>query len=200
MLSVCLTQLDQFVCRHLLSKCWYCTQVLPITPESVRHINTLIACFICKGNICRYPLHILHLSRQKCGLGLLDIKAKFYTLFINRCTQLLERRVSLHDRVAYTMFCNVRDRQPARHKCFAKRIAELLTVCPKEMLLDTGDHRCVRTRISKPFVYPFPISPGEIFSYQDHGDEPHNCKECCVEQLVPQFLGSITYCIGTNNT
>ena len=38
------------------------------------------------------------------------------------------------------------------------------------------------------------------FSFQDHGDEPHKCKECCVEQLVPHSLGRITYCIGTNNT
>jgi len=37
-------------------------------------------------------------------------------------------------------------------------------------------------------------------SYEDHGDEPHNFKECCVEQLVPQCLGRITYYIGTNNT
>ena len=160
----------------------------------------MIAWFIWKGNICRYPLYILHLSRQEGGLGLLDIKAKFHTLFINRCTQLLKRPITLHDRMAYKLFCNVRDRQPARHECFAKRIAERLSVFPREMLLDTGDHECVRTRISEPFVYPFPITPGEIFSYQDHGDEPHNCKECCVEQLVPHSLGRITYCIGTNNT
>jgi hypothetical protein len=123
----------------------------------------MIAWFIWKGNICRYPLYILHFSRQEGGLGLLDIKAKFHTLFINRCTQLLKRRVSLHDRMAYKLFCNVRDRQPARHECFAKRIAERLSLFPREMLLDTTDHECVRTRISEPFVYPFPIPPGEIF-------------------------------------
>jgi len=160
---LCLIQRDQFVCRHLLSKCWYCTQFLPITSEVVRHVIIFIPRFICKGNICRYPLYILHLSRQEGGLGLLDIKAKFHTLFINRCTQLLKRRVSLHDRMAYTMFCNVRDLQPARHECFVKRIAELLSVFPREMLLDPGDHRSVRTRISESFVYPFPIPPGELF-------------------------------------
>jgi len=98
------------------------------------------------------------------------------------------------------MFCIVTNRQPARHELFAKRIAVHLPVFPRDVLLDTGDHESVRTRNSEPFIYPFPIPLGEHFCDQDRGDQPHNCKECCVEQIGSRFLGSITYCIGTNNT
>jgi hypothetical protein len=118
--KLCLIQRDQFVCRYLLSKLWYCTQVLPITSETVRHINTMIAWFKWKGNICRIPLSTYtHLPRQERRLGLLDIIAKFHTLLIKHCIRLLKKRVSLHDRMACTILCNVTNRQPARRKCFA---------------------------------------------------------------------------------
>ena len=129
-------------------------------------------------------------------MGLLDFRAKFQTLFINRCIQLLKRRVSLPGHMVCTMLCIVTNRQPTRHACFAKRIAVHLPVFPRDVLLDTGDHGSVRKRISEPFTYPFPIPAGDLFSDENHGDQPHKCTECCVEQLGPHSLGCITYCIG----
>ena len=166
----CLIQRDHFECRCLLSVLWYCTQVLPITSEVVRHFNTKIAWFTWKGNICRIPLTTLHLPRQECGLGLLDIRAKFHTQSIKDCIQLLKTEVSSHGRMACTMFCIVSN-QPARHKCFEKRTAEHLLLFPRDMLLDTGDHGSVRTRITEPIIYPFPIPSFDPFSDGHHGDK-----------------------------
>jgi len=98
------------------------------------------------------------------------------------------------------MFCIVTNRQPARHMCFAKRIAVHLSVFPRDVLLDAGDHGSVRTRITKQFIYPFPNTPSDPLSDEDHGDQPYKCKECWVEQLGSRSLWRITYCIGINNT
>jgi len=56
MQKLCLIQLDHSECRCLLSVLWYCTQILPITSEEVRHINTTIAWITWKRNICLIPL------------------------------------------------------------------------------------------------------------------------------------------------
>jgi len=92
--KLCLIHRDQFECQYLFSLLWYCTQVLPITSKAVRQINTMIVRFIWKGNTCRIPLSTLHLPRQKSGLGLLDISAKFNNLFINPYRINVENRVS----------------------------------------------------------------------------------------------------------
>ena len=97
------------------------------------------------------------------------------------------------------MFCIVLYRQPAGHKYFAKRTAEYLPIFPRGVLQDTGDHGSVRTRITEPFTLTFPIPPGDPFSGEGQRDQPHNCKECCVEELGSRSFGRITYCIGTNN-
>jgi hypothetical protein len=89
------------------------------------------------------------------------------------------------------MLCIVSNRQPDRHKCFAKSIAVHLPVSSRDVLLHTGDHGIVRTRITEPFIYEFPIPAGGRFSDEDHGDQPYNYKECCLEQLGPRSLGCI---------
>jgi len=80
--------------------------------------------------------------------------------------------------MAYTMFCIVTNRQPSRHKCFAKKIAVRLSIFPRDVLLDAGDHGSVRTRITETFIYPFPIPAEDPFSDEDHGDQPHKYKKC----------------------
>jgi len=160
----------------------------------------MIAWFIWKVTSVVSPLSSLHLPRQGRVLGLLDIRVKFHTLFIKRCIQLFKIRVSLHGHMACTMFCIVTNRQPANHTCFAKRIAVHLPVFPRDVLLEPRDHGIVRTRITKQFSHPFPIPPEDSFCDEDHGDQPHNCIECCVEQLGPLSLGRTTCCIGTNYT
>jgi hypothetical protein len=59
-------QRDQFECRYLLSKRWYCTQVLAITSEAVRHINAMITWFIWKVTPVEspYPLCIFHTGKR----------------------------------------------------------------------------------------------------------------------------------------
>jgi len=54
--KLCLIHRDHFGCRCLLSKLWYCTQLLPITSGAVRHIVTTIAWFTWKREHLSNPL------------------------------------------------------------------------------------------------------------------------------------------------
>jgi hypothetical protein len=108
-----------------------------------------------ESNTCRIPLSTLHLPSQEGGLGLLDSRAKFHILFFNRCIQLPKRQVCLHGHMFCIMLCVLLNCQSTRHKCFVKMTAVHLPVFPRDVLIDTGDHGIVRTRISEPFIYPF---------------------------------------------
>ena len=67
------------------SQLWYQTQILRIVNEELRHINSATAWFIWSGSVFRMPLSIVYLEPQEEGLGLIDVKAKFITFFLNQC-------------------------------------------------------------------------------------------------------------------
>jgi hypothetical protein len=80
--ELCLKHRVQFVHVYLLAKLWYCAQVLPITAEALRQINTTIAWFVWKGSIFRVPLSTLYPLEG--SLGLIDVRAKCHALYLNR--------------------------------------------------------------------------------------------------------------------
>jgi hypothetical protein len=52
---------------YLLAKIWYTAQILPITTEGVRQLNSAIAWYIWRGEIFRVPLSTLQRSVVKRG-------------------------------------------------------------------------------------------------------------------------------------
>jgi hypothetical protein len=57
---------------------------LRIANEELRHINSATAWFIRRGSIFQVPLLTIYLEPRKEGLGLIDVKDKCITLFLNR--------------------------------------------------------------------------------------------------------------------
>ena len=58
-------------------------------------MNSAMTWHVQSGSIFRVPLSTLYLAQREGGLGLIDIKAKCFTLFHNRCIQLLQRDATL---------------------------------------------------------------------------------------------------------
>jgi len=77
------------------SRLWYQTQILRIVNEELRHINSATAWFIYSGSVFRMPLSIVYLEPREEGLGLIDVKAKSITFFLNQCIWLLQGGATL---------------------------------------------------------------------------------------------------------
>jgi hypothetical protein len=67
-----------------LSKLWYAAQVLPITTQHTQQITTILVRYLWKGWIFKVPITTLYKKRSEGGLGVIHIKAKCDTLYINR--------------------------------------------------------------------------------------------------------------------
>jgi hypothetical protein len=92
-----LNLLKRFHCVNifqLLQLC-YQTQILRIVNEELRHIYSATACFIWIGSVFRVPSSTVYLEQQEEGLGLIDVKAKCITFFLNQCIGLLQGGATL---------------------------------------------------------------------------------------------------------
>jgi hypothetical protein len=69
---------------YLLSKIWYCAQILPISQGHTRQITMCMQWFVWHGDMFRIPTSISHCSKQEGGLGMLHVCAKCLTLLLSR--------------------------------------------------------------------------------------------------------------------
>jgi hypothetical protein len=90
-LYLCSLQGVRFVDTYLLSKIWYCTQILPVTEDYTRQINTVIAWFIWAGETFRVPMSTLYFPPADGGANLIDVRAKCRALFLCRCIIRLQK-------------------------------------------------------------------------------------------------------------
>jgi hypothetical protein len=67
----------------MLARICYLAQLLPITTNSVRQINTTISWFIWSGDIFKVPLSTLR-TKVECGWGLVNVEAKAKTMYYHR--------------------------------------------------------------------------------------------------------------------
>jgi hypothetical protein len=75
---------DHVTHTYLLSKSWYCAQILPISQGHARQITMCIQWFIWHGDMFRILTSISHCPKEEGGLGLLHVHAKCLTLFLAR--------------------------------------------------------------------------------------------------------------------
>ena len=78
----------------MLARIWYTAQIFPPPADSIRQLNTAIACFIWSGDIFRVPLSTLQRGREEGGWDLINIWAKCRTLFINTVQSHCEQKVT----------------------------------------------------------------------------------------------------------
>jgi len=74
----------RYVHDYLLGKIWHTSQILPITAEGVRQLNSTVAWYIWRGETFRVPLSTLHRSVDEGGWNRINIWAKSRALFVLR--------------------------------------------------------------------------------------------------------------------
>jgi hypothetical protein len=82
--DLCLLRRARFVHTYLLSKIWYCTQLLPTSEDYTRQRNSVIAWFIWAQETCRVRLSALYIPSTEDGTNLIEVQAKYHALFICR--------------------------------------------------------------------------------------------------------------------
>ena len=73
----------QYVHTNLLAKLWYAAQILPAPYLYTQKLTTAVQWYIQKGKIFKVPTTTLQRTKQKGGMGLIDITAKCWVLLLS---------------------------------------------------------------------------------------------------------------------
>jgi hypothetical protein len=76
----------QYIHNYLLARVWYTEQVLPLTEEYRRQIETATSWYLWRGSVFRVPLSTLQRRKSKGGWSFVNINVKCRTLLYNRLT------------------------------------------------------------------------------------------------------------------
>lgn len=98
----------------LLSKCWYLLRVTPLTKQDLSQI-TSVAIQFCRSNIFPViPWSVWTTPKQMGGLGVLDPKAQYHTLFLRWTTPLLTDDDPNHQ-LTQMLKIHIRNRHSTQH-------------------------------------------------------------------------------------
>jgi hypothetical protein len=77
----------KYIHYYLLAKVWFRAQILPLTEEHRRQIETATTWYLWRGSVFRVPISTLQRSKQQGGWNLININTKCRALMYYRLTK-----------------------------------------------------------------------------------------------------------------
>jgi hypothetical protein len=74
----------RYVPTFLLAKIWYAAQIFPAPSLTIQNLTAAVTCFLWRETILRVPVAVLRARKTEGGWDLIDVAAKYRTLFFCR--------------------------------------------------------------------------------------------------------------------